>query len=119
MFTLADDAEAPTQSGVHLSLSLLCGIDLLTGKVLGRVERRHRSREFIAWLKQADAAYPKDWKIRLIEVFFSKLARTLLRGIRADSPDELKARIEQHLEALNQEPVVFRRKHGRDQITLT
>jgi len=139
----------------HGTLSLLCGIDLLTGQVLGRVEERHRSREFIAWLKQVDASYPKEWKIRtildnhsahisketraylatvpnrfefiftpthgswlnLIEVFFSKLARTLLRGIRADSPGELKARIEQHLEALNHEPVVFRWKHGLDQIT--
>lgn len=138
----------------HGTLALLCGIDLLTGHVLGRVEQRHRSREFIAWLMQADAHYPKDWKIRvildnhsahisketraylatvpnrfefiftpthgswlnLIEVFFSKLARTLLRGIRADSPEELKARIEQHLEALNQEPVVFRWKHGLDQL---
>jgi transposase len=138
----------------HGTLSLLCGIDLLSGKVLGRVEPRHRSREFIAWLTQADAHYPRDWKIRiildnhsahisketraylatvpnrfefiftpkhgswlnLIEVFFSKLARTLLRGIRADTPEEMKARIEQHLDVLNQEPVVFRWKHGLDQL---
>jgi transposase len=138
----------------HGTLSLLCGIDLLNGKVLGRVEHRHRSREFIAWLKQADAHYAEGWKIRvildnhsahtsketraylatvpnrfefiftpthgswlnLIEVFFSKLARTLLRGIRADSPEELTARIEQHLEALNQEPVVFRWKHALEEI---
>jgi hypothetical protein len=54
----------------------------------------------------------------LVEVFFSKLARTLLRGIRADSPDELKGRIEQHLAALNAEPVVFRWTHGLDQLEL-
>ena len=112
------------------TLSHLCGIDLLTGKILGRIELRHRSREFITRLKDADAAYPADWKIRLVldnhsahtsketrayletvpnrfeffftpkhgswlnlvEMFFSKLARTLLRGIRADSPEELRAR---------------------------
>lgn len=138
----------------HGTLSLLCGIDLLTGELLGRVEQRHRSREFIAWLEQAHAHYPEDWKIRivldnhsahisqetrrylatrpnrfefiftpkhgswlnLIEVFFSKLARTLLRGIRARSPEELKARIEQHLAELNQLPVVFRWKYGLGQL---
>jgi transposase len=138
----------------HGTLSLLCGIDLLNGNILARVEQRHRSREFVAWLQQVDAAYPEDWKIRLIldnhsahisketraflatvpnrfefiftpthgswlnlvEVFFSKLARTLLRGIRADSPEELAARIVRHLEELNQEPVVFRWKYRLDQI---
>ena len=54
--------------------------------------------------------------LNLVEVFFSKLARTLLRGIRADSPEELAARIVRHLEELNQEPVVFRWKYRIDQI---
>lgn len=49
-------------------------------------------------------------------VFFSKLARTLLRGIRADSREDLAARIIRHLEALNDEPVVFRWKYQLDQI---
>ena len=48
-------------------------------------------------------------------MLFSKLARTLLRASRTNSPEELKARIEQHLEALNQDPVVFRWKYGLDQ----
>ena len=141
----------------HGTLSLLCGIDLLTGKVLGRIERRHRSREFVSWLQAADATYPPDWKIRLVldnhsahtsketraylgtvpnrfefiftpkhgswlnlvEIFFSKLARTLLRGIRADSPDELAARIVQHLDALNEDPVVFTWKYRLEDIVLT
>ena len=34
-------------------MSLLAGIDLLTGKVHTLVRNRHRSREFIAFLKQA------------------------------------------------------------------
>jgi len=138
----------------HGTLSLSCGIDLITGELLGRVEARHRSREFIAWLEQANAHYPANWKIRiildnhsahisketraylatqpnrfefiftpkhgswlnLIEIFFSKLARTLLRGIRAHSQEEMKARIEQHLAELNQLPVVFRWKYGLDKL---
>ncbi len=35
----------------HGALSLLAGIDLLTGKVHALVEERHRSREFIEFLK--------------------------------------------------------------------
>ena len=35
----------------HGTLSLLAGIDLLTGKVHALVRERHRSREFIEFLK--------------------------------------------------------------------
>jgi len=45
---------------------LLAGIDLLTGKVHALVEDRHRSCEFIAFLKLVDAAYPPSTTIRLI-----------------------------------------------------
>lgn len=138
----------------HGTLSLLCGIDLLTGTLIPRVEERHRSREFVAWLKDVDAHYPEEWKIRiildnhsahisketkaylatvpnrfefiftpkhgswlnLIEVFFSKLARTLLRGIRVTSKAELKERILAYLTELNDTPVVFRWKYGLDDV---
>lgn len=137
----------------HGTLSLLCGIDLLTGDLLGRVEERHRSREFVAWLQDVHAHYPETWKIRiildnhsahisketraylatvpnrfdftftpthgswlnLIEVFFSKLARTMLRGIRVKSKAELKSRIEAYLTELNQTPVIFRWKYGLEE----
>src|ERR1700730_5470611 len=42
----------------HGTVSLLAGIDLLTGKVHALVRDRHRSREFIEFLKLLDAAYP-------------------------------------------------------------
>ena len=48
------------------TLSLLAGIDLLTGAVHASVEERHRSREFVAFLKQLDAAYPPATAIKLI-----------------------------------------------------
>src|SRR3979490_76972 len=42
----------------HGTLSLLAGIDLLTGKVHALVKDRHRSREFIDFLKLLNTAYP-------------------------------------------------------------
>ena len=48
------------------TLSLLAGIDLVSGKVHGLVADRHRSREFIVFLKQIDAAYPCSTAIKLI-----------------------------------------------------
>ena len=51
----------------HGTLSLLAGIDLLTGRVHARFSRnRHRSREFIGFLKKLDAAYPSDTAIKII-----------------------------------------------------
>jgi transposase len=46
--------------------SILAALDLHTGHVTAHVERRHRSREFIALLKDLDAYYPPDHTIRLI-----------------------------------------------------
>ena len=50
----------------HGTLGLLAGIDLLTGKVHALVRERHRSREFIEFLKLLDAAYPASTAIKLI-----------------------------------------------------
>ena len=46
--------------------------------------------------------------LNIIEIFFSKMARSVLRGIRANSIEEYCKRIESYWEQLNQEPVVFR-----------
>src|SRR3974390_1378063 len=50
----------------HGTLSLLAGVDLLTGKVYPLVRDRHRSREFIEFLKLLDAAYLASTAIKLI-----------------------------------------------------
>jgi hypothetical protein len=50
----------------HGTVSLLAGIDLVTGKVHALVKDRHRSREFIEFLKLLDAAYPASTAIKLI-----------------------------------------------------
>jgi transposase len=129
----------------HGTLSLLAGIDLLTGKVHALVKDRHRSREFIEFLKLLNAAYPAGTAIKLIldnhsahisretqawlatqpagrfaftftpkhgswlnliEGFFSKLARSVLRHIRVASPQELRERILAAVDRINRRPVV-------------
>jgi transposase len=131
------------------TLSLLAGIDLLSGEVLGLVRDRHRSAEFVEFLRLAHQHYPPGARIRmvldnhsahisketraylasvpnrfdfvftpkhgswlnLVESFFGKLAKTLLRGIRVNSKAELQARIELYLQEVNEEPVVFKWKY--------
>jgi transposase len=46
--------------------SILAALDLHEGHVTARVERRHRSREFIALLKDLDQYYPADCTIRIV-----------------------------------------------------
>lgn len=50
----------------HGTSSLLAGIDLMTGHVHHLMRDRHRSREFIEFLKLLDSSYAPDKKIRLI-----------------------------------------------------
>jgi transposase len=129
----------------HGTLTLMAGIDLLTGHVHALVKERHRSREFIEFLELLDAAYPADTAIEvildnhsahvsrettnwlaaqtigrftftftpthgswlnLIEGFFSKLARSVLRHIRVSSKHELKERLIAFIGDINREPVV-------------
>src|SRR6266567_4378694 len=129
----------------HGTVSLLAGIDLLSGKVHALVKDRHRSREFIEFLKLLDAAYPATTAIKLIldnhsahisketrtwlaaqvpgrfeftftpkhgswlnlvEGFFSKFARSVLRHIRVASKQELKERIIAGIEDVNRYPVI-------------
>jgi len=46
--------------------SILAALDLQDGHVLARVERRHRSVEFVGLLQDLDAYYPPDATIRII-----------------------------------------------------
>ena len=50
----------------HGTVSLLAGIDLVTGQVQGMVADRHRSREFIQYLKMLNNYYSKDVTIKII-----------------------------------------------------
>jgi len=69
----------------HGTVSLLAGIDLLTGHVHGLVRDRHRSAEFIEFLKLVDAEYAQHMTIRIIldnhSAHISKETRKYLASI--------------------------------------
>jgi transposase len=48
------------------TLSLLAGVDLLSGEVLGLVRERHRSQEFVEFLGLANPHYPPGSRIRVV-----------------------------------------------------
>ena len=50
----------------HGTLSLLAGIDLVTGEAIPLVRETHKSSDFIAFLKILDEKYPQGDKIRLV-----------------------------------------------------
>ena len=64
------------------TISLLAGVKLPTGKVHALVKDRHRSREFIEFLKLLDATYPPHTAIHLIldnhSAHISKVTRAWL-----------------------------------------
>jgi transposase len=50
----------------HGTTSLFAALDVATGKVIGKLKRRHRSAEFLQFLKAIDDAVPADLDIHLI-----------------------------------------------------
>ena len=138
----------------HGTISLLAGIDLLTGIVHYKIFDKHRSIEFIEFLKSLDSAYPKHIKIviildnvrvhtskktleylktvpqrfhfvftpkhaswlNIIESLFSKMTRSMLRGIRVSSKEELKERLSQYFEDMNKTPTIFKWKYKMDKM---
>jgi len=138
------------------TLSLLAGIDLLTGIAIPVVSDTHKSADFITLLEKLDEMYPKEDMIRiicdnhsahkskevqnylatkpqerfvfvftpkhaswlnLIESFFSKMTKQMLRGIRVNSKEELSKRIYQYFDEVNAEPVVFHWRYKLDEIS--
>ena len=135
-------------------MSLLAGIDLLSGEAIPYISETHKSKDFIEFLKIVDSKYPKEEIIRLIldnhsahisketgkfvavnpcrfefvftpthgswlnmiEIFFSKLTRQMLRGIRVSSKEELVKRIYQYFDEINEVPVVFHWKYKMNEI---
>jgi len=81
----------------------------------------HVSKETKAWLLAKPGRFefiftPKhgSW-LNMIEMFFSKIARSFLRQIRVDSKQELVERIYQGIQAINEEPVVFKWKYKMEE----
>lgn len=48
------------------TLSLLAGLDLLTGEIIPLVSDTHKSSDFIEWLKMLDSRYPEHDTLRLV-----------------------------------------------------
>lgn len=52
--------------------------------------------------------------LNIVEMLFSKLARTMLREIRVKTIEELENRIHQYFQEINRSPVIFRWKYKMD-----
>ncbi len=52
--------------------------------------------------------------LNIIESFFSKTTRSVLRGIRVKSKEEIKGRVSDYIDSLNQNPVVFKWSYKMD-----
>ena len=50
----------------HGTASLYAAFDVATGEVMGRITKRHRAQEFLAFLRQIDQAVDPDLDIHLI-----------------------------------------------------
>lgn len=137
------------------TLSLLAGIDLLTGEAIPLISKSHKSSDFIEFLKILDAKYPEGDTIQLIldnhsahksketqqylatlpedrfvfvftpthaswlnmiESFFSKMTKQMLKGIRVSSTDELSERIYRYFDEINADPVVYHWTYKMDEI---
>lgn len=57
--------------------------------------------------------------LNMVEGFFSKTTRQMLRGIRVKTKDELVSRIYQYFSEINEEPVVFHWKYNLDDIDVS
>ncbi len=164
--TTGDDLRPTAQNGCVMrdaeynrlgTLSLLAGIDLLTGEAIPYVSETHKSSDFIELLKKLDARYPEGDVIRIvcdnhsahksketrnylatkpegrfvfvftpkhgswlnmIESFFSKMTKQMLRGIRVKSKEELERRIYLYFDEVNREPVVYHWTYKMDEISV-
>ncbi len=56
--------------------------------------------------------------LNIVETMFSKMARTMLRGIRVASKRELIARIHLYYDEINADPVIFRWTYKMDEIAV-
>ncbi len=50
----------------HGTASLYAAFDIASGEIMGRVTRRHRAKEFLAFLRQIDKAVPDELDVHLI-----------------------------------------------------
>jgi len=138
----------------HGTVTLLAGMNLVTGEIIPLVRETHNSSDFIDFLKLVDRTYPDAESIRMvldnlsthsskevmdylrtrpgrftfvftpkhgswlniIESFFGKMSRAMLRGIRVSSKEELMQRIYAYIDEVNADPVVYRWTYKMDEV---
>ena len=84
----------------------------------------HISRETQAYLQTVPGRFRfaftpthGSW-LNLVETLFSKMARSMLRGLRVATKEEWVQRIHQYFEQVNADPVVFRGRYKMDEVTI-
>jgi len=84
----------------------------------------HLSKETQGWLSLHPHRFefvftPKhgSW-LNIVETMFSKMARSMLRGIRVATKQELVDRIHLYFDQINADPVVFRWKYKMDEMSI-
>ena len=101
------DNKYPKEDKIRLVLdNLKVHSSVETRKYLATVPRRF---EFVFTPKHG------SW-LNLVEGFFSKMTRQMLKGIRVKTKDELVKRIYKYFEEANEEPVVYHWKYKLDEI---
>lgn len=104
------DAKYPAGDKIRLVLdNLAVHTSEETRKYLATVPRRF---EFVFTPKHG------SW-LNMVEGFFSKMTKQMLRGIRVRSKQELADRIYRYFEEVNAEPVVFHWKYKLDDIDIS
>ena len=116
-------------------LSLIVGIDLLTGKdkkyplqdtirIILANHSAHASKEtqrFLDTMPKRRLKFVFTFKqgawLNLIESFFSKMTKQMLYGIRVNTKPEVEERIYQYFEEINCEPVVYHWKYKMNEIS--
>ena len=104
------DAKYPAGDKIRLVLdNLAVHTSEETRKYLATVPRRF---EFVFTPKHG------SW-LNMVEGFFSKMTKQMLRGIRVKSKQELADRIYRYFEEVNAEPVIFHWKYKLDDIDIS
>lgn len=136
------------------TVSLLAGIDLLTGEAIPLVSDTHKSSDFVRFLKILHLKYPTQDTIRIIldnhsahilketkaflatmpewikfvftpkygswlnmiESFFSKMTKQMLKGIRVKTKQELINHTYKYFIEINADPVVYHSKYKMNEV---
>ena len=121
----------PLVSDTHKSMDFIQFLKILNNKypkgdkirIILDNHSAHTSKETQQYLNNVPGRFefiftPKhgSW-LNLIESFFSKMTKQMLRGIRVKSKDELIERIYKYINEINTEPVVYRWKYKMDEIS--